>query len=123
MSFGQQVVAAITQALTLARLDAVIAEADAETPDVAPRYGRRPDLDAVCPRCVWEGTNKGRHGLGRAFAFLAEPTSKKRDKDWPYLRYKAELVHHCSFHGEIDLGWYPPVYRSAIPLFKSAGYE
>ena len=86
-------------ALALARLDAAI-KADFEAP-VLDRYGRRADLDASCSECAADGIATTRYGHGTALAFMAGPTGK-RDRDWPYRRYKAEVVFHCPFHGEIE---------------------
>ena len=87
-------------ALALARLDAAI-KADTEAP-VLDRYGRRPDLDGACPRCASDGIATTRYGHGMALAFMAGPTGK-RDRDWPYRRYKAEVVFHCPFHSEVEV--------------------
>ena len=86
-------------ALALARLDAAIA-ADAAAP-VLDRYGRRPDLDAHCSECAADGIATTRYGHGTALAMMAAP-SGKRDREWPYRRYKAALVFHCPYHGQVE---------------------
>ena len=81
------------------RLD--LAQAASGDEDRADRYGRRPDLDVPCAECVRDGVASTRYGHGIALAFRAAPTNRK-DKEWPYRRYKAETVLQCPYHGEVS---------------------
>ena len=63
-------------------------------------YGRRPDLDSDCSRCVASGITGGasyqRLGVGRTMAFYRAPIKANRK-----LRIRpepAKVVHHCNFH-------------------------
>jgi hypothetical protein len=67
------------------------------------KYGRRPDLDAICSRCRRDGIAGTPATDGATFAYRVPP---RRNRKGRQVR-KAVTVHHCAFHGGEVEPWYP----------------